>query len=195
MQIKKMANEYGSYDFSFISEGMKVSMMQTGDDHTFIARYENIVPLSSLEFAIMESDNYEVYSLFLKLITRIISGNVMDWDLKRDDAEEKIAMEKCTSWYKSVVHEGVIIIMSDAYPIRCPNTLTITQEQGAIILKFDKVDGREMGEYKSKYDITINIRQSGSRIYDLAFPFKLLFRELQELEIDNVQEKKLSTNE
>ena len=169
--------------------------MQTGDDHTLVARYENIAPLSSMDFVIMESDNYEVYGLFAKLYERIISGNVMDWDLKREDTEEKIAMEKCTSWYKSVVHDGVITIMSDAYPIKCPNTLTITQEQGAIILKFDKVDGREMGEYKSKYDITVNIRQSGSRIYDLAFPFKLLFRELQDIKIENAQEKKLSTNE
>lgn len=193
MIVNKKANEYGSSDFYFINYGVSVSIMQTGDDHTLIARYQNLAPIDKLNFIITESDNFEVYKLFCKLYERITSGNVMDWDLNRPDTLEKMETERSTSWYKKTVQDGVISIMSDAYPVRCPNTLTIRREPGAIILGFDKVDGRDFGEYKSKYDITINVRQSGSRIYDLAFPFRKLFQELQSMIIEEVPFKKLST--
>ncbi|MDE6142213.1 MAG: hypothetical protein K2G03_06380, partial [Bacilli bacterium] len=147
-----------------------------------------------IDFLVATSDNEELSELFSNLYERIITGNVMGYNTNHPDILARMEAERNTAWYKSTVHDGVISIMSDAYPIRCPNILTIRKEDGVIVLEFDKIDGKEFHEPKSKYDISINIRQSGSRIYDLAFPFRLLFRELQSVNIEDVKEKKLSTN-
>ena len=192
MIIKKTPNEYESYNISLIDEGKVLSLMQTGDDHTFVARLDDYSHITNLDFVIPESE--EIYALFNRLYERIITGNVMDWDMSTPEEMEKAEMERSTSWYKQVVQDSDIKIMCDAYPIKCPNTLTISKVEGAIVLRFEKVENPRL-EYKSKFSISINIRQSGSRIYDLAFPFKLLFRELQLVKDSEVKQKKLDAND
>lgn len=188
MIIKKTPNEYGSSNIELIDEEKTISIMQTGDDHTFVAKLRDYSHIIDMDFVVPQSEE-ELYLLFLNLYDRIVSGNVMGWDESDSHTQENMEIERSTSWYKQVVNNGVITIMSDAYPIAVPNYLTIRKLEGAISLEFRKVESDK--EPKSKFSISINIRQSGSRIYDLAFPFKLLFRELQLVKETDIKLKKL----
>lgn len=192
MIIKKHANDYSSYDIEITDEDKILVIQQSGDDNTLYVRYKDYSRLSEMEFVIPESEG-ELYPLFDSLYERIVSGNVNGWDVNNPATQERMATETSTTWYKNTVKDGGITIMSDAYPVSCPNILTIKKTDGAIVLGFEKVEN-EQKEYKSKFSISINIRQSGSKIYDLALPFKLLFRELQLVNIPDIKEKKLRTD-
>ena len=192
MIIKKNRNDYDSYNIEIIDENKILVIQQSGDDNTLYVRYQDYSRVSEMDFVIPESEN-ELYPLFENLYERIVSGNVMGWDVSHPATQERMATETSTMWYKDTVKDGVITIMCDAYPVSCPNILTIKKVEDAIVLGFQKVEN-EQREYKSKFSISINVRQSGSRIYDLAQPFKLLFGELQLINIPDVKEKKLGTN-
>ena len=120
-----------------------------------------------------------MYSVFNKFYTDIINGNIFGEDESLQSVQEKMQYEKRTSWYQSLVQNGVITMLCDAYPIKCPNVLRITKKGDEIILTFNKFDGEFP---KPPYCITINIRQSGSRIYEFCIPFKTLFKQLQTVE-------------
>lgn len=188
MIVKKIPNEYGSSNIELIDEEKTISIMQTGDDYTLVAKLRDYSHITDVEMVISESEE-ELYPLFLNLYDRIVSGNVMGWDERDSHTQENMEIERATTWYKQVVNDEVITIMSDAYPIAVPNYLIISKLDGAISLGFKKVESDK--EPKSKFSIPINIRQSGSRIYDLAFPFKLLFRELQLVKETDIKLKKL----
>ena len=192
MIIKKNKNDYDSYNIEITDENKILVILQTGDDHTWYVRYQDYSRVSEMEFVIPENEE-ELYPLFESLYERIVSGNVMGWDINRADTQERMASETSTTWYKKTVQNGVITIMSDAYPISLPNILTIKKVDGAIVLGFKKIENEER-QYKSKFSISINVRQSGSKIYDLAFPFRLLFEELQLIQVEDIKGKKLRTN-
>lgn len=192
MIIKKNANDYGSYNIEITDEDKVLVIQQEGDDNTWYVRYKDYSRVNEMDFVIPDSEE-ELYPLFESLHERIVSGNVMGWDVNRKDTQERMASETSTSWYKDTVKDGVITILCDAYSISCPNILTIKKVEGVIVLGFQKIEN-EKRERKPKFSISIKIRQSGSRIYDLALPFKLLFRELQLVNSPDIKEKKLRTN-
>ncbi len=70
--------------------------------------------------------------------------------------------QKSLSSYQTINQNGVITVMCDAYPLKSPNTLRITKLEDRITLEFDKAQDPYIP--KSPYSISINIRQSGSRI-------------------------------
>lgn len=189
MLIKKINNEYNGYDINLIDEDKVLSIKQTGDDYTWVMRLNDYSHITEEAFDILESD--EVYPLFVSLYERIVTGNVLGQDINSLKVQEEMDLERNTSWYKRTVDDGVITIMCDAYPIAVPNILTISKDEGVIHLGFKKVESDK--EPKSKFCISINIRQSGSRIYDLANPFKLLFRELQSIKESDIPMKKMDT--
>lgn len=189
MILKKKSNEYNSYDIELIDEDKVLSIRQTGDDYTWFIRLNDYSHITDVDFVIPASE--EVYPLFRELYERIVSGNVLGYDKIDEKIRESMEMETHTSWYKNTVKDGVITIMCDAYPMAVPNILTIKCEDDAVSLGFKKVESER--EHKTKYLISINIRQSGSRIYDLANPFKLLFRELQLVKENDVPMKKMDT--
>ncbi len=178
MILKKYSNDYNSFDIDFIQDGKILSIYQTGADINFSCKYEDYRSLSSISFQI-SSDQEEVYPLFHKLYTNIITGNVMGEDPSLQRVQESMQSETSMSWYQSIIQDGVITIYCDAYPMDCPNVLKIMKQEDGIILTFDKVEGDML---KMPYCIPINIRQSGSRIYDFSIPFKTLFMELQAVE-------------
>lgn len=192
MIINKNKNDYDSYNIEIIDEDKVLVIQQAGDDNTLYVRYKDFSRVSEMDFVIPDSEE-ELYPLFESLYERIVSGNVMGWDVNRADTQERMALETSTTWYKKTVQNGVITIMSDAYSISLPNILTIKKVDGAIVLGFKKIENEER-QYKSKFSISINVRQSGSKIYDLAFPFKLLFEELQLIQVEDIKGKKLRAN-
>lgn len=187
MILKKKSNEYNSYDIELMDEDKVLSIRQTGDDYTWFIRLNDYSHITDVDFVIPASE--EVYPLFRQLYERIVSGNVLGYDKIDDKIRESMEMETHTTWYKNIVRDGEIKIMCDAYPMAVPNILTIKKVEGAINLSFKKVESER--EHKTKYYISINIRQSGSRIYDFANPFKLLFRELQLVKETDIPMKKL----
>lgn len=88
--------------------------------------------------------------------------------------------QKSLSSYQTINQNGVITVMCDAYPLKSPNTLRITKLEDRITLEFDKAQDPYIP--KSPYSISINIRQSGSRIYEFCIPFNTMFKQLQGLE-------------
>lgn len=192
MIINKNKNDYDSYNIEIIDEDKVLVIQQAGDDNTLYVRYKDFSRVSEMDFVIPDSEE-ELYPLFESLYERIVSGNVMGWDVNRADTQERMASETSTTWYKKTVQNGVITIMCDAYSISLPNILTIKKVDGAIVLGFKKIENEER-QYKPKFSISINVRQSGSKIYDLAFPFRLLFEELQLIQVEDIKGKKLRAN-
>lgn len=178
MEVKKTCNEYNSFDIDLIQDEKILSIYQTGFDINLSCKYEDYRKISSISFKI-DSNQGEVYSVFDKFYIDIINGNILGENENLPSVQEKMQYEKGTSWYKYLVQNGVITMFCDAYSIKCPNVLRITKKDDGIILVFDKFDGEFP---KAPYCITINIRQSGSRIYEFCIPFKTLFKQLQTVE-------------
>ncbi len=178
MKVKKISNEYNSFDIDLIQDEKVLSIYQTGSDINLSCKYEDYRKISSISFNI-DSNQGEVYSVFDKFYTDIINGNILGENENLQSVQETMEYEKSTSWYKSLVQNGVITMLCDAYPIKCPNVLKIAKKDDEIILTFDKFDG---GLPKVPYYISINVRQSGSRIYDFCIPFNTLFKQLQTVE-------------
>lgn len=178
MEVKKINNEYNSFDIDLIQDEKVLSIYQTGADINFSCKYKDYRKISSVSFNI-GSNQEEVYSVFDKFYTDIINGNILGEDENLQNVQEKMKYEKSTSWYQSLVKNNIITVLCDALPIKCSNVLKIAKKEDEIILTFDKFEGELP---KAPYCITINIRQSGSRIYDFCIPFKTLFKQLQTVE-------------
>lgn len=181
MIIRKISNDYNSYNIDLIQNGKVLSIYQVGEDISFSCRYEDYRKISNISFSISHNQE-ELYCKFNKLYVDIVNGNVLGEEPNIQRVQERMRVEKCMSWYQSLVRNGVITMHSDDYPINCPNVLKIMKTDDEITLAFDKTDGKIP---KMPYCISIGIRQSGSRIYDFCIPFKTLFKQLQ-----NVEEKK-----
>lgn len=178
MLIKKRFNDYSTVDIDLINDGKVLSIYQGGSDLNLSCRYEDYSDVSKITFDISKEQE-ELYSIFDKLYTDIIDGNILGEDMSVKTVQISSELEKCTSWYDSIVQDAVITIMCDAYPIDCPNILRIKKEQYKIILEFDKCIGKF--SIKAPYCISINIRQSGSRIYEFCIPFNTMFKQLQNI--------------
>ncbi len=178
MEVKKFSNDYNSFDIDLVEDEKVLSIYQTGDDVNLSCKYEDYRKISNISFSISTNQG-EVYFIFDKLYKDIINGNVLGEDESLKSVKERMQSERSTSWYQSLVQNGIITVLCDAYPIKCPNVLKIIKKEDEIILTFDKFDGEFP---KAPYCISINIRQSGSRIYDFCAPFKTLFKQLQTLE-------------
>ncbi len=178
MEVKKTSNEYNSFDIDLIQDEKILSIYQTGADINLSCKYEDYRKISNISFSI-NSNQGEVYSVFDKFYKDIINGNIMGEDENLQSVQEQMQWEKSTSLYEALVQNSVITMLCDAYPVKCPNVLRITKKNDEIILTFDKFDGEFP---KPLYCITINMRQSGSRIYEFCIPFKTLFKQLQTVE-------------
>ncbi len=188
MKVKRNRNEYNSFDIDLIQDEKMLSIYQTGADINLSCRYQDYRKISNISFNIPDNQG-EIYSVFNKLYTNIISGNIFGEDESLQSVQEKIQSEKNTSWYRSLVQNNVITLLCDAYPIQYPNVLKIAKKKEEIVLTFDKVDG---GFPKDPYSISIHVRQSGSRIYEFCIPFKTLFLQLQTVENEKEETKSLT---
>ena len=178
MIIKKRPNDYDTFDIDLINDEKVLSIYQGGSDPNLSCKYEDYRGISNISFDIPKEDE-EVYSIFDKLYTDIANGNVLGEDMNSQMVKERIELQKCMSWYSQIVQNGVVIVMCDAYPLSCPNILRIRKLNDRIRLEFDKSIGE--GIFKAPYCISINIRQSGSRIYDFCIPFNTMFKQLQNI--------------
>ncbi len=182
MIIKKTLNDYNTFDIDLIKDNKILSIYQSGDDINFSCKFDNNSKISNIDFSISNEDN--IYYIFNKLYENIINGNVLDENINLNEVKKRIEFQKNMSYYNSLVKDNIITILSDAYPISSPNILKINKNDNEIILSFYKIGN----EYpKSPYYIPINIRQSGSRIYEFCIPFKTVFDELQNIEDKNMK--------
>lgn len=182
MLIKKRTNAYNTFDIDLINDGKILSIYQSGSDPNLSCRFEDYRSISNITFDIPREQE-ELYSIFEKLYTDIINGNVLGEDTSIQSVQESMELQKSMTWYQTINQNGVITVMCDAYPLKCPNTLRITRLETGIILEFDK--SQDLYVPKPQYNISINIRQSGSRIYEFCIPFYTMFKQLQGLEEQN----------
>ena len=189
MIIKKRPNDYDTFDIDLINDEKVLSIYQGGSDPNLSCKYEDYRGISNISFDIPKEDE-EVYSIFDKLYTDIVNGNVLGEDMNSQMVKERIELQKCMSWYSQIVQNGVVIVMCDAYPLSCPNILRIRKLNDRIRLEFDKSIGE--GMFKAPYCISINIRQSGSRIYDFCIPFNTMFKQLQNIVVTKDSVKALA---
>ncbi len=158
MEVKKTINEYNSFDSDLISDNKILSIYQTGDDINLSCKFNDYSKISTIDFCISK-DQEILYYIFNKLYENIVSGNILDENICSNKVQERINIQKNMSYYKSIVKNDVITILSDEYPIYCPNILKINKTKENIILSFNKEDGKVP---KIPYLISINIRMSGS---------------------------------
>ena len=181
MKILKMKNDYNGYNIRLISDGKILDICQTGSDVEMLCRYENFDIISNISFDIC-SKNEELYKIFNKLYENIITGNVYGQRQEDSEALERNEYYKLSSWYQNNVKDGIITVYSDVYPINCPNIVRLKKYEKKIELDFEQVDGRDYGQVKVPYVITIDIRQSGSRLYEFAYPCRILLSDLQAID-------------
>lgn len=180
MKIEKTENFYGTYDIRLVQDGKILDIIQTGDDIQLLCRNQNWDVISNTQFDIT-NENEEVYQKFNQLYENIIDGNVCNLDRKDSSTIRSMEMMKCSSWYEEFVKDGVITVLSDSYPVVCPNIVKIKRYDNMIQLYFEQVDGKEYGQLKYPFMIPVDIRQSGSRLYEFAYPFRTLLKELQSI--------------
>lgn len=179
MLIRKKANDYNTFDIDLVNDGKILSIYQSGSDPNLSCRFEDYRSISNITFDI-PWEQEELYSIFERLYIDIINGNVLGEDASIQSVQESMKLQKSMTWYRTINQNGVITIMCDAYPLKCPNTLRITRLETGIVLEFDK--SQDPYVPKPPYSISINIRQSGSRIYEFCIPFNTMFKQLQGLE-------------
>lgn len=190
MTVKKTKNDYDTFDIELRQDDKVLEVCPTGEDINFSCRFDDYSQISTIDFNISSSDE-DLYLIFNKLYNNIINANLLDEDINLPRVKERMEYAKCMSCYETLVDNGMITVLSDAYPISCPNILKISKENEKIILSFIKLDGDFP---KASYYIPVNIRQSGSRIYDFCIPFKKCFHELQKVEEKKNQVKLLKNN-
>ena len=189
MIIKKRPNDYDTFDIDLINNEKVLSIYQGGSDPNLSCKYEDYRNISYISFDIPKEDE-ELYYIFDKLYTDIVNGNVLGEDMNREKVKERIEFQKRMSWYNQIVQNGVVTVMCDAYSLSCPNILKVKKLDDRIRLEFDK--SIEKGVFKPPYCISINIRQSGSRIYDFCIPFNTMFKQLQNIVVNKDIAKSLT---
>ncbi len=177
MNITKTKNEYDTFNIKLEDENKVLSINQVGQDLNIACKYNDYRKLSDISFSI-SIENEELYFPFNKLYSNIVDGNILGEDISLDRVKQTSNLEKNTNLYQKIVQNEVITILSDTTPIDYPNILRIIKEEDKIILKFEKVEAHFR---KIPFYIPIDIRTSGSRLYDFSIPFKTLFKELQNL--------------
>lgn len=180
MVIEKHMNDFEMFDIAIKDSNKTLTISLSGADHNFSCRYDNLEKISEISFEILETEQ-ELYPIFEKLYTSIVSGNLLNGSLSDPSTIEMIESEQSCSWYRDIVGDDGITVISDATPVTCPNTLKIRRESGKIELLFLQEDGRDKGCPKNPYSINIHIRQSGSKLYDFCIPFKTLYNDLQNI--------------
>lgn len=175
MIIKKRVNEYGSFDIEITSENKTMSMFQMGQDHAITCGFKDYRPTTEISFVI-GTEEPEVFEAFSKLYESITRGYPLGCPSDEEtDINDSLVN---TNLYRGTVQDGVISIMSDNTPTYSPNILKISKLDNSITLFFHAEDGRKMHVPKNPFRVEIGIRQSGSRLYEFAIPFKTLFKDL-----------------
>lgn len=175
MKIKKIRNDEGTYNILLIQENSTLTILQQGMDYTLECKCNTYKMISKIDFEI-NKDMEEIYEIFNNLYETIINCNI---------PTETPNMPL----YKEIVQNGVITVKCDAHSINTPNILRISKrEDETINLNFEKIPSLE---FKIPDRVSVHIRQSGSRIYGFACPFKTLFLELQNVREIN-EDKKLT---
>ena len=170
MKIEKISNDYGSFDINMFDYDKVLLIYQVGQDITVSCFKENYEKISNIDFDISKDDS-ELFSVFNNLYEGIIQKNL------------EFLNKGYSISYGNIVEDNRIKILSDAYPLTCPNTLEISRTDDNIHLHFDKADGKKYGQIKLPYDVPIHIRMSGSKIGDFSILFKNLFDSLQNISI------------
>ncbi len=178
MEIEKYNNSYGMYDVSITAEGKILSVTLGGDDVNLSCRFVDFQKIEDISFDVLEEYG-EVYSLFERLYMNIVSGNVLGMDEERESTKRSMEQMRSYSWYKEIVNDGVVIIYSDAYPVECPNILRIRRWPGKIELSFEQRQNENNRLPKNPFCINVNVRQDGSKSHEFCYPFKDLYKRLQ----------------
>lgn len=178
LQIKKWKDEKdGSYASGYIfkRDGNKklhimflnnldlyFTLSEFGDDLTFI----------------IGKDYYEVYEIFDELYKNILGGVILS-------TESEIELERNREIAKStgLVIDHQIVWRSDNYPFRTAPYFILKKEGEVYILDFKKPDICD-----SLFDdISVRVRNSGSRYMWYNIPFMKAFNNLDDIDLENRQ--------
>lgn len=187
LEIKKIKNEQGTYDFKIINEenALNIIFCGNGDLYFFVSKKNLLYEKQIVNFEITK-ENYVLFSLFEKLYNRIINSDIYKIDEieleihSQEEIEEKIRMYK--EWnddlkksfvYKDLVRNGVISWRHDEQIYEEANTLNIYKEEEKYRLEFILKD-KQLSNF-----IDIRFRNSGSRYFPFNIPFMELYHCLQ----------------
>lgn len=187
---KELDTDTNTYEYSFIKDNLKLKIFFGGN----LDLYWQIIDLTvnednffeyetkPLEF-IIDKDNMEVYSLFLKLYNDVINREFKSDEEKKLEEEmeeldsfddyysddfEKQMDKSLMDTYNSLVNDGVISWHSDETYYEAANIVNIEKVSDDIKVKFVE---QMKDDYSFPGEISIRFRNSGSTYH----PFNRIF--------------------
>ena len=182
MNINKIKNNMQTYDFYLKKDGKILKIMYAGNLDLYLM-LENDKTLPDNENIILHFDitkeNYEIFKLFDSLYKDIITGNIFK------DIDEKLSYNYKNSYEYSILVDNDLNInwISDDGPPELEDVLRITKiDDDTYRLFFYRNDKPLDCGFKSSINITIRIRNSGSRYNPFNCAFMRMYQELQKID-------------
>ena len=193
MEIKRVKNSEGCYDYQLIDGSRKLDILFAGNLDLYMTLGSGkMIPDNTNVFINFDitKENYEIYSLFDAMYNEIVEGKVFI----RDEADEFIEDitgykldefdYKDTYAYKELVDEkGTIRWISDDGPRDVEDSVHIFRLNDDVIrLTFYRNDKPMDFGFKSCSKIVVRFRNSGSYYNPFNCVFMRMYQKLQDID-------------
>lgn len=182
MRIDKIKNNMNTYDFYLKKDGKILKIVFSGNLDLYLM-LENDKTIPDKENVILYFDitkeNYEIFQLFDSLYKNIITGNIFNHIDKKINYNYKKSYE-----YSLLVDNSLNINwISDDGPLELEDALRITKlNDDTYRLYFYRNDKPLDCGFKSSINISVRIRNSGSRYNPFNCAFMKMYQELQKID-------------
>jgi len=188
MNIEKVKNTMNSYDFYLTKDDKTLKIHYAGNLDLYLM-LSNDKLLSIDKNTIMHFDitkeNYEIFQLFDSLYKDIISGNIFKEDIYIYKEFNSYDYTKSYEYRILVDDDHNIVWISDDGPVDLEDALKISKiDDDTYRLYFFRNDKPLDFGFKSSTNISVRIRNSGSRYNPFNCLFMRMFQELQNINPD-----------
>ena len=188
MNIEKVKNTMNSYDFYLTKDDKTLKIHYSGNLDLYLM-LSNDKLLSIDKNTIMHFDitkeNYEIFQLFDSLYKDIISGNIFKEDIYIYKEFNSYDYTKSYEYRILVDDDHNIVWISDDGPVDLEDALKISKiDDDTYRLYFFRNDKSLDFGFKSSTNISVRIRNSGSRYNPFNCLFMRMFQELQNINPD-----------
>ena len=178
MEVKKIKNDMGCYDFWLENDDKKLTILYGGTlDLYFILSVKKNIENKNIKIDFdITKENYEIYSLFDSLYNDILKGNIFDngYFPKSNSFKNTYSLlvdkKKNINW------------ISDNGLIEAEDMLIISKKDDIYRLSFFRNDKELDAGFKNPFGISIRIRNSGSRYDPFNYVFMRMYNKMQEID-------------
>ena len=185
MKIRKLKNEMGVYDFYFTKEEKTLRIFYGGNldlylslgNRELIPEDENV----TLSFDITK-ENYEIFSLFDALYKDVLAGKVFEEEIS-DELRDQERYRNSYEYQILVDEDEKINWISDEGPPEVEDKVSISkQDEDTYRLTFYRNDKPMDFGMKNSLNISVRIRNSGSKYDPFNCIFMRMYQKLQDLD-------------